>query len=352
MNMKIYKMLRTMLLAMCCVAAFGCQKPFEMTTPLAVSRGEFHLTKKAGKIYFMVYSTSSWTIELSHEASWLHLSQMSGEGQAQIDIEYDANNDLSRMVEIIVRSGEHTKSVLVAQAKGVGNDIYYNLDIATLKMLSLSKSIVIAAETNVPEANLAMGYADVLYGDEENVGWINNVTVAADKISFDVAENSVAVDRTAVVKVVFPVATVLGDGDVTATLLVQQSGQSAAFGVVQSEYVADPNGESLVTIPLNVNFVPTMYPDYKVVYTIADETGAAVTWLRNSHITEGMESFVASPKVNKDPQRTAILRLAIVDAAEQELDTRIVTITQGQSDMGATDTEVGTPEIKDPEEDF
>ena len=61
---------------------------------------------------------------------------------------------------------------------------------------------------------------------------------------------------------------------------------------------------------------------------------------------------MASPKVNKDPQRTAILRLAIVDAAEQELDTRTVTLTQGQSDMGATDTEVGTPEIKDPEEDF
>ena len=352
MNMKIYKMLRTMLLALCCVAAFGCQKPFEMTTPLAVSRGEFHLTKKAGKIYFMVYSTSSWTIELSHEASWLHLSQMSGEGQAQIDIEYDANNDLSRMVEIIVRSGEHTKSVLVAQAKGVGNDIYYNLDLSTLKMLSLSKSIAVTAETNVPEANLVMGYADVLYGDEENTGWINNVVVAADNVTFDVAENGSAVERTAVVKIVFPVATVLGDVDVTSTLVVQQSAQSAAFGLVPQEYVADPNGESLVNIPLNVNFVPTMYPDYKVVYTITDEAGAAVTWLRNSRITEGMESFVASPKVNKDPQRTAILRLAIVDAAEQELDTRTVTITQGQSDMGATDTEVGTPEIKDPEEDF
>ena len=49
MNTKIYKMLRTMLLAICCVAAFGCQKPFEMTTSLAVSRDEFHLSKKAGK---------------------------------------------------------------------------------------------------------------------------------------------------------------------------------------------------------------------------------------------------------------------------------------------------------------
>ncbi|MBE6174299.1 MAG: hypothetical protein E7147_01985 [Rikenellaceae bacterium] len=352
MNTKIYKMLRTMLLAICCVAAFGCQKPFEMTTSLAVSRDEFHLSKKAGKLYFMIYSTSSWTIELSHEASWLHLSQMSGEGQTQIDIEYDANTDLSRMVEIIVRSGAESKRVLVAQAKGVGNDIYYNLDLMVLKMLSPSKSITVAADTNVPEANLTTGFAEVLYGDEEAAGWINNVAVAADNVSFDVAENATTVERTAVVKIVFPVATVLGDVDVTATLTVQQSAQSAAFGVVPTEYEADPNGEILVTIPLNVNFVPTMYPDYKVVYTLTDEAGAEVTWLRNCRISEGMESFIASPKVNKDPQRTAILRLTLVDASEQELDTRSVTITQGQSDMNASDTDIDQPEIKDPEEDF
>jgi uncharacterized protein (UPF0262 family) len=349
MKKALYNLVKLAIVAIRALPVGSCQKPYEMDLPLAESRAHFTVNKEAGQVFFIVYSQANWTAELERPVTWLHLSRTSGSNYQQINVSYDENADLSRGVNIIVRSGNLTKKVYVSQKAGMSGDISYNIEHQSVSLLKGAFTVNIAASNNIPASNFALveGNVDYIAGGE---AWIQNISIGEEKLSFDVAENTTGEVRQAILKIVVPVAE--WDTPITTMVAVTQGAENAALGSVPATVVADPNGINRLSIELAPNFAPTFY-NYTVEHSIAYTEGESQNWLRNATLDGSSFKFTAEPKPNPNPLRTAAVTFVLKDESGAELDRRVVTITQEQSNMGtANGGNENGEEPKDPEEDF
>lgn len=348
MKHRLYNLVKLALVAVLALSVGSCQKPYEMDLPLAVSRANFTVQQSAGNVFFIVYSQEDWTADFETPIQWAHLSRTSGGNCTQVNISYDENPDLSRGVNIVVRSGNLTRKVYLSQKPGTTGEVSYNVALQSVNLLKDAFSVSLDASTNVPASNVATAKGEVNYVSEGE-SWIRNIAITEDKVTFDVDENTTGVVRQAIVSITFPVAE--WDEPITAMVAVTQSGTTASFGNVPSTVVADPNGINPVSIELAPNFTPSLY-DYSVVYSLS-YSGEVQNWLRNPVFDAQDYKFTAEPKPNPYPARTATAMFKLMDASGAELDHRSVVVTQDKSDMGTTDGgNDNGEEPKDPEEDF
>lgn len=349
MKKVIYNLVKLALVAFLALPTGSCQKPYEMDLPLAVSRANFTVKQNAGQVFFIVYSQQKWTAEFETPITWAQLSRTSGDNHTQVNITYDQNNDLSRGVNIIVRSGNLTRKVYLSQKAGFTGDIAYSLEHPSINLLKEAYAVEIAAQSNVPAANMAIATSNVNYVTEGEE-WIRNVVIVEDKVTFDVAENTSGAVRQAIVEILFPVAE--WDVPVTAMVAVTQESSLAKFGTLPESLEADPNGINQISIELAPNFTPLLY-DYHVDFEISYPEGGSQGWLRNAEIDAESFCFTAAAKPNPSNERTAKLTFKLLDKANKVCDTHEITISQAKSDMGATDGGNNSgEEPKDPEEDF
>ena len=349
MKKTIYNFVKLALVALLALPVGSCQKPYEVDLPLAVSRANFTVKKDAGNVFFIVYSQQNWTAEFETPITWAHLSRTSGGNQTQVNVSYDENSDLSRGVNIIVRSGNLVRKVYLSQNAGISGDIAYNPEQQSISLRKESYAVELAAKSNVPEANMAIATSTVNYVTEGEE-WIQNVVVAEEKVTFDVLENTSGVVRQAIVQISFPVAA--WDNPITAMIAVTQGATPASFGSIPETLAADPNGINQMSIDLSPNFAPSLY-DYRAEYSVSYPADGPKDWLRNAELDEEAFRFTASAKPNPGEMRTATLTFTLKDAANKVCDTRVVTVTQDKSNMGSTSggNDSGE-EPKDPEEDF
>ena len=349
MKKALYNLVKLAIVAILALPVGSCQKPYEMDLPLAVSRANFTLKKEAGQIFFIVYSQENWTADFERPVTWARLSRTSGGNYQQVNVSYDENTDLSRGVYIIVRSGNLTKKVYVSQNAGMSGDISYNIEHQSVSLLKGAFSVEIAASNNVPASNFALveGSVDYITGGE---AWIQNINIAEEKLSFDVTENTTGEVRQALLKITVPVAE--WDTPVTTMVAVTQGAEGAVFGSIPATVEADPNGINKLAIDLAPNFAPAFY-QYSVEHSVAYTEGESQNWLRNVALDGANFKFTADPKPNPNPMRTAVVTFVLKDEAGAELDRRVVTIKQDQSNMGtANGGNDNGEEPKDPEEDF
>ena len=349
MKKALYNLVKLAIVAILALPVGSCQKPYEMDLPLAVSRANFTVKKEAGQVFFIVYSQANWTAELERPVTWLRLSRTSGSNYQQVNVSYDENADLSRGVNIIVRSGNLTKKVYVSQNAGITGDISYNIEHQSVSLLKGAFTVNIAASNNIPASNFALieGSVDYITGGE---AWIQNISIGEDKLSFDVTENTTGEVRQALLKITVPVAE--WDTPVTTMVAVTQGAEGAVFGSIPATVEADPNGINRLSIELAPNFAPAFY-QYSVEHSIAYTEGESQKWLRNIALDGANFKFTADPKPNPNPMRTAVVTFVLKDEAGVELDRRMVTIKQDQSNMGtANGGNDNGEEPKDPEEDF
>ncbi|MBQ2703615.1 MAG: BACON domain-containing protein [Alistipes sp.] len=348
MKRALYNIIKLAIVAVLALPVGSCQKPYEMDLPLAVSRAKFTVKREAGQIFFIVYSQDKWTAEFETPVTWAQLSRTSGGNQTQVNVSYDENSDLSRGVNIIIRSGNLTKKVYLSQNAGISGDISYSLEHQALTLLKEPFSVELAAVSNVPAANMDIAVGSVNYVNEGDE-WIQNINITAEKVTFDVSENSTGQIRQAIVTITFPVAE--WDTPITTMVVVTQNATPASFGAIPSNVAADPNGITPLAVELQPNFTPALY-GFRVEYSVA-YAGDVQNWLRNLVVDTDSYKFVAEPKPNPYPERTATATFKLLDASGKELDLRNVVITQAKSDMGITDGGNDTgEEPKDPEEDF
>lgn len=348
MKRALYNIIKLAIVAVLALPVGSCQKPYEMDLPLAVSRAKFTVKREAGQIFFIVYSQDKWTAEFETPVTWAQLSRTSGGNHTQVNVSYDENSDLSRGVNIIIRSGNLTKKVYLSQNAGISGDISYSLEHQALTLLKEPFSVELAAVSNVPAANMDIAVGSVNYVNEGDE-WIQNINITAEKVTFDVSENSTGQIRQAIVTITFPVAE--WDTPITAMVVVTQNATPASFGSIPSNVAADPNGITPLAVELQPNFTPALY-GFHVEYSVA-YAGDVQNWLRNLVVDADSYKFVAEPKPNPYPERTATATFKLLDASGKELDVRNVVITQAKSDMGITDGGNDTgEEPKDPEEDF
>ena len=349
MKKAIYNLVKLALVALLALPVGSCQKPYEVDLPLAVSRANFTVKKTAGEVFFIVYSQQKWSAEFETPVTWATLSRTSGDNQTQVNVTYDENNDLSRGVNIIVRSGKLTRKVYLSQNAGISGDIAYNPVQQAISLLKEPYAVEIAAKSNVPEANMALAVGSVNYVTEGEE-WIQNIVITDEKVCFDVQENASGVVRQAIVSITFPVAE--WDTPITAMIAVTQGASPASFGTLPETLAADPNGINALLIDLSPNFAPSLYKyraEFKVEYPESGPQG----WLRNAEVDAETFKFTAAVKPNPAEMRTATLTFNLLDDGGKVCDTRVITVTQEKSNMGSTDggNDSGE-EPKDPEEDF
>lgn len=346
----VNKALRLMLVAVVGLSLLGCQKGYEMTLPLAVSRGEIKLTSATGKSYFMVYSTSDWEITYGNSAEWLRLSTTKGEGETQVNFEYDENNSVSRGVTLILTSGLHVCSLYIGQS-GSSLEGTYTLGRTSYNFLAEPITLTLASETNLEDETISLGYVDLYYSQADNEDWISGIEIKPDGITFTLAENLSGVKRDAQVEITFPAAQ--WDSPVKTIFTIEQDSRNATMGDIVNSVVVDPNGINPVNIELGVNFAPEFY-DYKVDFSVRDNDGNAVTWLRNTQLNSASTLFTAHARANRVADRTAILTFRLVNGEGTVLETKAVTLSQAKSDAeGEGGIESGSgEEPKDDEQDF
>lgn len=351
MKININNTFRLLLTLFAALAMVGCQKGYEMSLPLALSRNDFQFAKGSGKTYFMVYSTSNWTIKSQDDDSWIHLSTYSGSGEAQVNVTYDANKSLSRGVTFEVSTGELTKTIYFSQEAGFTEDTFYALEVSNINLLAQAISVELEAETSMPEENVLRGYETIHYLTE-STDWVKNVTISDKVVSFEVTENTTGVSRTAQIEITFPVAS--WDTPIKCVLTITQDVESVGFGSVVSEVVADPNGSEMVVIDMNVNYSSKIYPNYDILFSFKDAEGNNLSWLRNGTVNSKTMQFTAMPNVNSKVYREGTLAFELVDKTSgAKLDNVSVLVKQdvgNLSDVGSGSDSGETP--KDDQQDF
>lgn len=347
MKNTIYTALRSVLVAALLLPVIGCSRQYELKLPLATSTDEMFVSKSAGQAYFIVYSTHDWSVELERPVEWVRLSAASGKGNEQIDIEYDENSDISRGVNIVVRSAGKTKTVYFAQAAGMSEPVYAFVN-RSVGLLQGAVEVSVAATTNLTESSIRNARTSVVYGDDADGIWIHDVKVEFERVLFTVDENASGFDRMAQISVVIDGAY---EGDGTSTSLwVTQSAESAYVRFSRDSYAVDPAGEDL-ELAFESNFASSALYGYEITYTLENADGGSVEWITDAVIEGAVFKAKAAP--NKYEPRTAYLTVRFTDANGVEHSSNRLTLTQEKTTAGIVDGDNGDgQETKDPETDF
>ena len=347
MKNTIYIALRTLLVAALLLPVVGCRQQYELKLSLATSTDDILVSKSAGQAYFIVYAAHDWSVEFDKPVEWVRLSATNGKGNEQIDIEYDENSDISRGVNIIVRSAGKTKTVYFAQSAGMSEPVYAFVN-QSIGLLKGSIEASVATTTNLSDGNIAAARTAVVYGDDADGAWIDNIRVERERVFFTVGENTSGFDRMAEISVFIDGAY---EGDGTSTSLwVTQSAEEAYVRFSRDIYVVDPAGEELA-LAFESNFAQSALYGYEVTFTLTDADGGSVGWITDAVIEGAVFKAKAAP--NKYDPRTAYLTLVFTDEKGVLHSSGSLVLTQQKTTAGIVDGDNGDgQEPKDPETDF
>ncbi len=346
MKNKIYAALRAAAVAVFLLSAGGCRQTYELKLPLSTSTNEILVTKEAGTAYFMVYSTHDWSVEFDRPITWATMSPTRGSDNGQVLITYDMNSDLSRGVDIIIRSGGRERTVYFAQATGMSDPVYSFVS-RTLGILKDAIEVSVDVTTNLTDDDIALAECSVVYGDDGDE-WIDNIVVGRDKVAFSVSANTTGFDRMAELKVEISGA-YEGEG-ISTSLWITQSAEEAYVRFGSDSYDVKPEGEE-IALPFRSNFAQSALYDYTVTCTVVGENDSEVTWLSDVTVDGSVLRAVAAP--NKYEPRKAYLTLHFVDENGVTHSGNTLMLSQLKTTAGIVDGDNGDgEEPKDPETDF
>ena len=330
-----YILMLTVLLA-------SCSQKFEMSLPLAVNRDEIKLPAGSGSTYLMIYSTGSWTIE--GESSWLTLSRLSGSGNTQVNLSYDANEGLSRESTFTVTGNGKTIGIKISQEGSKnGESLAFGFEKNSI-MVTKGESVQgISLLTDLPADKLEGLTASVLYADEDSDPWISGLSFNDGILTFSVLENLTGMDRIASVSASAPVA--YWDTPPTTTLWITQTAGSLTLGDVPERLEVNPDGATPVSLTLEPPYSSTDF-DYTINFAFDGETP---DWLTDVAF-DGLV-FSAMPKINYGAAREARIVFTLVYEGKEE-DRRSVILSQAHTEQSSSGGGIDGPVEKDNEKTF
>lgn len=326
------------MLVFCAVA---CNRPYSLDLDLAVSRNDIKVSASAGKDYFVVYSTGSWTIDMEPEsAGWVRLSDVSGRKEKVVYVMFDENPSVSRAVTFTVTSGDRTCTVYLAQEGAAGEYVYTVLEPA-VTVLSGARTFRLHAVTTLPSSVLDRVAVSVDHAGQEP--WISGVSATADALQFDVAAWS-GEDRSAVISMDFPVAR--WDTPVTASVIVTQVGASPSL-TAPDTVAAAPEGDEPFRLDLSSNVRTELYDDWTFGYGLSDSS-----WLTDLSFDPAALVFRATPLVNHSgAARSTVVTFRITDGDGRTVAQASTVVTQEESETrtlpgGDVDEQPYDPEVE------
>lgn len=186
----------------------SCQREFEVVNDLAVSSRTLELKSDAGSTHIMVYSKGPWTVTLDQNVEWASLNKLSGAGFNDFIFSYSANYGVKRGVNIVLEADGKTETISIIQAGAItAPNITFDRDkvvmprqAVTCKM-PMTTNLAFCLEEIKARAVYydAQGNEAGTYeiGSEEAGAWVKGYSVAADEVTFQLAENASSADRKA-----------------------------------------------------------------------------------------------------------------------------------------------------------
>ena len=209
-----------MLAAVLLLGAAACSQRYEVDLPLALNRTEMRFKSSGNSYYVLVYSDGHWTAELDKDVPWVTLSKTSGDGNGQIMVSTDINKGVSRGVTLIVSNGHGSREMYISQEKGTTDGGNYRFVKEGVELLRAASTARIMAGTDLDDATVEGAIDTVIYATE-NEDWVHDIEVSRSRVTFRVDENGTGADRTATVRITFPLAR--WDTPVTAYFNILQS---------------------------------------------------------------------------------------------------------------------------------
>ena len=209
-----------MLAAVLLLGAAACSQRYEVDLPLALNRTEMRFKSSGNAYYVLVYSDGPWTAELDKDVPWVTLSQDSGDGNGQIMVSTDINKGVSRGVMLTVSNRHGSKERYISQEKGTTDGGNYRFVKEGVELLRAATTARIMAGTDLDEATVEGAVDTVIYATEGE-DWVHDIEVSRTRVTFRVDENATGAERTATVRITFPLAR--WDTPVTAYFNILQS---------------------------------------------------------------------------------------------------------------------------------
>ena len=151
---------------------------------------EVDLGIDAGTYSLNVYADGEYTATLSEEDTWIRFSSnaasrtITSSGNGTIVLEYDINKGIPRVAEVTLQRGTNVYSLSITQ-EGIleGGIIFEQKNISVPSEGGQFGAKVI---TKIKAEDLTL---DVTYENEQDAGWISNLTLKNNFICFDVKAN-------------------------------------------------------------------------------------------------------------------------------------------------------------------
>lgn len=198
------KIANALFAALLLVFAAGCQKEYQMSTPLAVTAQTLNLGPEAGSTHIIVYSNTDWTVSLDRQAEWASLSKLSGSGMHELEFSYSANYGVSRSVGIVIKTAEKSVTVNMVQGGEISNPSIV-LDRTAMIAARSARTLRCGMTTNLNFCLDDIKAKAVYYAQDGSIagtyevgsgqGWIRSYSVSDVEVLFEVEDNNEGVDR-------------------------------------------------------------------------------------------------------------------------------------------------------------
>lgn len=182
------------------LAALSCSKPAEYNRTLGLLSRYNILGAGGGSTQVAVYSNTSWTVEMDHEADWASIDRLGGEKSGYLVFDYDINYGRSRRVDLVFKAGDETMTLSMFQ-KPYFEDNECDLEVTVTspwKIPAEGLTQELPFETNLiynlDEMFLTLTYPE---GQEPAEPWITLLGVEKDMVIIKIAPNASGADREA-----------------------------------------------------------------------------------------------------------------------------------------------------------
>lgn len=289
----------------------SCRKGFEVVNELGVTSRLLELGSESGSTHIMVYSKGSWTVRFDKETEWASLNKLSGEGVNDFIFGYSANYGITRGVNIVIEGESSEETVSVVQTGTIKSPnitpgrpkvvlprqgTVYKMDMRTNLAFCLEE--IKARAVYYDNSGNQEFIAPV--GDNYPGAWIGSYKVTADTLSFEVAPNEGAADRTA--DLVFYVEDASG-AETRTVISVMQSSQDPVFSLTSNagsyyangaSYLIPATGNNIWSLPgVNISCPASWIGDMSV-------TDDGLQFSLDENMDSGQRSSIITVSYSKD----------------------------------------------------
>ncbi|MDE7443610.1 MAG: BACON domain-containing protein [Muribaculaceae bacterium] len=183
----------------------SCQKDYQFEIPFAVNQTSLSLGASGGETVVMVYSKDGWHASLDNEedARWAEIINPSSDFNGDFTFVYKPNPGVRRTATVNIVSGSDTIQVAMVQA-GFITAPEMTLQQSTYDVSAQGGTCKVGFQTNLELVTYLLK-GKVVYTDseyDEESGWISNIIIDEEEVTFDVAPNTTGEERRAKMSIV------------------------------------------------------------------------------------------------------------------------------------------------------